>query len=89
MPQFLSITEAADELTEQTGQPVKPRQISALLYDRELRADYCPKIGHRHVIMEDYLPEIARIMRRKGWLRREVASDLERRGVKVLLEVKQ
>ena len=72
--EFVSITEAASALTEDVGQTIKPRQISALLYDRELRTDYCPKIGNRHVIAREYLPEIVRVMRRKGWLRREEAA---------------
>ena len=74
MGDYLSITEAADEITEQEGQTVKPRHISTLLYDQELHTGYCPKIGNRHVIAREYLPELIRILRRKGWIRRTEAA---------------
>ena len=69
MGDYLSITEAADAVTQQTGSPVKPRDISKLLYDRELHSGYCPKIGTRHVIAREYLPQLISILRRKGWVR--------------------
>ena len=65
--EWLSITDAAREVTSMLGQLVRPRDISNLLYDRELREDFCPKIGNRHVVSRAYVPEIARILRRKGW----------------------
>jgi hypothetical protein len=68
--ELLSVGEAAAVLSDELGQPVKPRWISTLAYDRELRADYCPMIGGRRLIERSYLPEVARALRRRGWLGR-------------------
>ena len=67
---FLSVSETADELSVQLGQPVKPRWISTLLYDKELRDEFCPMIGGRRLIDREYLGEVARVLRRKGWIKR-------------------
>jgi hypothetical protein len=69
--EFLSVGQAADRLSVGLGQTVKPRQLSALLYDRELRDDFCPLVGGRRLIDPEYLSEIARVLRRKGWVRRD------------------
>lgn len=68
--EFLSVGEAAAALSEELGQPVKPRWISTLAYDQELRADFCPLIGGRRLIERGYLPEVARALRRRGWISR-------------------
>jgi hypothetical protein len=65
---FVSVGQAAEQLTQLAGELVKPSQISLLLYHKELQEKYCPRIGHAHVIARSYLPEILRIMRRKGWI---------------------
>ena len=64
MAAHLIVSEAARELTEVLGEQVKPRDISQLFYDRELRDDLCPIIGGRRLIPRDYLPEIVRALRR-------------------------
>jgi hypothetical protein len=66
---LLSVGEAAAVLSSELGQPVRPRWISTLAYDRELRDDYCPMIGGRRLILRSYLPEVARALRRRGWIR--------------------
>jgi len=43
--EYMSIGEAADELTRELGQTIRPRWITDLFYDRELRDDLCPIVG--------------------------------------------
>ena len=69
--QMLSVSETANELSDQLGEPIKPRWISTLLYDRELREDSCPMIGGRRLIYRDYLPEVARALQRRGWIKQD------------------
>jgi len=71
---FLSVSEAADELTRILGQPVPPRRISDLFYLRELRDDLCPVIGGRRIIPRTYLPMIGMAMRRRGWIETETIA---------------
>lgn len=66
---LLSVGEAAAVLSAELGETVKPRWITTLAYDQELRDDYCPMIGGRRLIMRSYLPEVARALRRRGWVR--------------------
>jgi len=73
---LLSVGEAANELTAELGETVRPRWISTLCCDKELREDRCPLIGGRRLIARGYLPEIVRALRRRGWIgrRQEPAS---------------
>ena len=66
--ELLSVSDVARELTGQLGREVRPRDISRLLYDRELRDDLCPIVSGRRVIPRDYLPMIVMALRRRGWL---------------------
>jgi hypothetical protein len=65
---YLSISDAADELTQTHEQTIRPRWISDLFYLRELRGDLCPIVGGRRLIPRDYLPMIAMALRRRGWV---------------------
>ena len=71
MSEHLSVGQAARALEEKVGETIRPTRISSLLYNRELNEKYCPRIGHAHLIQADYLPELERIMRRRGWIGRE------------------
>jgi hypothetical protein len=75
MPDYLTASDAARELTSQTGQQVSPRAISTLLYERALRDDLCPIVGGRRMIPRDYLPVVLMALRRRGLVRREVATS--------------
>lgn len=55
----LSVSEAARKLG------ARPKDISALFYDRELRDDLCPIVAGRRIIPESYLGVIAMVLRRK------------------------
>ena len=68
--ELLSVSDVARELTDQFGQDIRPRDISRLLYDRELRDDLCPIVSGRRVIPRDYLPMIVMVLRRRGWLQK-------------------
>ena len=70
MGEILTASAAARELSGQLGQEVRPRDISLLFYFRELRDDLAPIVGGRRMIDRALLPEIARALRRRGWLRR-------------------
>lgn len=65
---YLSVGEAADELTHDLGQTVRPRWLTDLLYQRELRDDLCPIVGGRRLIPRSYLPMVAMALRRHGWI---------------------
>ncbi|MHC4178633.1 MAG: hypothetical protein ACYSWU_14070 [Planctomycetota bacterium] len=67
-PSYLSVGGAADELAQTSGQTIRPRWITDLFYQRELRDDLCPIIGGRRLIPRDYLPMIAIALRRHGWI---------------------
>ena len=56
----LSVSEAARHLN------ARPRDISDIFYRRQLRDDLCPIVAGRRLIPEDYLPEIARALKRAG-----------------------
>lgn len=64
----LSVSEAARQLG------VKPKAISDLLYQRELRDDLCPLVGGRRLIPRNYLPTIREVLIERGFL--EANSDL-------------
>ena len=70
---FLSVSTAARELAEQLGWEVSPRDITLLFYYRDIPDDKAPVIAGRRVIERDLLPDIARALRRRGWLRRKGA----------------
>jgi len=65
---WLCVGEAARELSSDLGVAVKPRQITTLFYERELRDDLCPIVGGRRLIPRSYLPMIASAIRRRGWI---------------------
>ncbi|MBD3291352.1 MAG: hypothetical protein GF393_00400 [Armatimonadia bacterium] len=57
---YVSVSEAARRLD------ARPRDISDLLYRRQLSDDRCPLVGNRRLIPEDYLDVIAMVLRRTG-----------------------
>lgn len=70
----LTVSDAARELAATLGQEVKPRDISTLFYQRELRDDLCPIVGGRRLIPHDYLPQIENALRRAGKITRREAT---------------
>ena len=60
--EYLSVSEVARQLD------VKPKTISALLYQRELRDDLCPVVGGRRLIPRSYLPTIKQLLSDRGFL---------------------
>jgi hypothetical protein len=65
---FLSVSEAARQIG------AKPKTISDLLYQRQLRDDLCPIVGGRRLIPRSYLPTIRQVLVGRGLL--EEKSDL-------------
>jgi hypothetical protein len=47
---------------------VDPRHITNAFYSRQLRDDLCPIVGGRRLIPENYVDEVARVLRRLGKL---------------------
>jgi hypothetical protein len=68
MNERLTVTEAAEVLTEQAGCSISPRMISDLLYRRILDTARCPIIGDRRMIPPDYLPELLSVLRERGFV---------------------
>lgn len=65
---FMSVSEVARDIG------AKPKQISDLLYQRELRDDLCPIVGGRRLIPRGYLPTIRQTLIERGLL--EVGNAL-------------
>jgi hypothetical protein len=66
MAEFLFVSEAARELSEKLGVPVRPHELTNLFYRRELSDDLCPIVGGRRLIPRGYLQEIADHLRSRG-----------------------
>ncbi len=66
MSQQLTVTDAADELSAQAGEMIRPRDISDLLYKRILDVNRCPIVGDRRMIPRDYLPTVLEVLRMRG-----------------------
>jgi hypothetical protein len=64
----LSVSDVARQLG------ANPKDISDLLYRRELRDDVCPIVAGRRLIPTDYLAEVEAALRRHGRLREKEAS---------------
>jgi hypothetical protein len=57
-----SVSGAACEVGLRLGVSVPPRVISDALYQRRLDRARCPIVGKQHVIPEDYMPEVERVV---------------------------
>jgi len=64
MDNFLTVGQAAERLG------ARPKDISDAFYRRQLNDRLCLIWGGRRMIPEDYLPELGRVLRRLGRLRR-------------------
>jgi hypothetical protein len=73
-PDYVAVGEAADELTEDLGEPVRRRWITDLFYQGELRDDLCPVIAGRRLIPRSYLLMVVKALRRRGWINREASA---------------
>lgn len=66
MTEQLTATDAAIELSLQTGVTIRPRDISDLLYKRVLDVGRCPIVGDRRMIPRDYLPTVLEVLQSRG-----------------------
>lgn len=64
----MSVSSCARLINEQFGFSVKPRDISRLFYDRQLRDDLAPIEAGRRMIPADYVPQVVAALRRHGKL---------------------
>ena len=69
---YLSVSDAARELG------AKPKHISDLLYQRELRDDLCPIVAGRRLIPRGYLPEILKALIKRGMVQAHEAVEVAR-----------
>ncbi len=69
---YLSVSDAARELG------AKPKHISDLLYQRELRDDLCPIVAGRRLIPRSYLPEILKALIKRGMVQAHEAVGVAR-----------
>lgn len=67
---ILSVSGVAKLIASETGHMVRPRDITLLFYNGELRDDLCPIVGGRRVIPESYVAQIETALRRSGKLRK-------------------
>ena len=70
MNAYLTVSDAARELSLEHGVVVRPRDISDLFYRRELREDVCPIVGGRRLIPPAYLGAIETCLQQRNLLPR-------------------
>ena len=70
MNAYLTVSDAARELSLEHGVVVRPRDISDLFYRRELREDVCPIVGGRRLIPPAYLGAIEACLQQRNLLPR-------------------
>lgn len=85
MKNCLTVSEAAREMSRETGVEVHPRDISDLFYQRVLPDDAGPIIGGRRLIARETLPVILKALRDRGKVARpaggpEVGPDFGKAG---------
>ena len=68
MNRRLTVSEAARELTIRHGAVVSPKTLTDLFYRRELDDIYCPIVGGRRLIPEDFMSVVEHVLRRRGHL---------------------
>ena len=66
----ITVSEAARSISEKLGVVIRPRDISLLFYERQLRDDLCPIVGGRRLIPPDYLPQIESALHRRRHLQK-------------------
>jgi hypothetical protein len=60
--EFVSVSEVARQIG------VRPKAISDLFYQRELRDDICPVVGGRRLIPHSYVATIRQVLAERGQL---------------------
>jgi len=68
MDKRFTVSEAARELTVRHGIVITPKTLTDLFYRRELDDVYCPIVGGRRLIPEDFLTTVEIVLRRRGHL---------------------
>lgn len=74
-PHLLTVSEAARELELRHNCPVRPRDISMILYDRRIDDKLCPIIAGRRMIDRDVLPRIEDALVARGAISREAHTN--------------
>lgn len=64
----MSVSRVAQVISERFGYNVRPRDISLLIYDREINVDHCPIEAGRRMIPESLIPQVVSALRRRGKL---------------------
>lgn len=65
---ILTVSGVSAAIHEKFGLRVSPRLITAWFYTNVLRSDICPIHCGRRAIPASYLPEIVRVLQRRGKL---------------------
>ncbi|MBM3970441.1 MAG: hypothetical protein FJ302_11340 [Planctomycetes bacterium] len=66
MVDLLTVSGAAREIEHHCGCPVRPRDISTLLYDRRIDDRLCPIIAGHRMISREVLPLIEQVLVERG-----------------------
>jgi hypothetical protein len=66
MIDYLSVSEAARQLSEEHGIEVRPQDLSNLLYHRAIPDGLCPMVGGRRLVPRDCLPVIVAALLDRG-----------------------
>jgi hypothetical protein len=65
MPDLLTVSQVARELSGDLADTIRPRDISTLFYERVLNDARCPIVGGRRLIPREYLATIAAELQRR------------------------
>jgi hypothetical protein len=66
MQDVMTVGDVAQVLCSEHGADVTPRQVSDLLYRREIPIERCPIVGGRRLIPREMVPTILAALRRRG-----------------------
>ena len=73
MKQF-TVSEAARELSRQTGVTIPPHVITNLFYKRLLDDETSPIVGRMRLIPDSYIPIIEKVLRDRGFIPTEAGA---------------
>ena len=68
MPNPMTVSEAARDISARTGHVVSPQSIAGLFYRRRLNDALCPIAGRVRLIPPNYVATIEAVLREHGYL---------------------
>lgn len=79
LTEYLTVSQAAAELSAALAEAVRPRDVSDLFYGRGVPDALGPVVGGRRLVRRDALPAIGRALRARRRNRRRRPTETENR----------